>query len=120
MTGYMVGGHFAQLMFRDTPSLTIPDLYGFFGFHFYRIRGPGAALFSADQFDLYRILQKSTEPKASFVMYRIGLELHAKHRLGAMVFLQNSPQFSRSRSIGTDNFLGIPYHAFGMGVMIKW
>jgi hypothetical protein len=120
MSGYMVGGHFSQLLLRNTPSLIIPDLYGFFGFHFYRLRGPAAAPFGAKQFDLYSILKSSTEPKASFVMYRLGVELHAKHRLGALVFIENSPQFNDSDAIATSRVIGIPYHAFGMGVMIKW
>ena len=56
----------------------------------------------------------------SFVMYRLGVELHAKHRLGALVFIENSPQFNDSDAIATSHVIGIPYHAFGMGVMIKW
>lgn len=120
ITGYKVGGHFAQLLFRSEPSLVSPDLYGFFGFHFVRLRGPGALPFSEGQIDALRALKISTEPKASFVSYRIGLEVHAKHRFGAVLFLENSPTLNKNEFFVTETFLGIPYHAYGMGMVVKW
>jgi hypothetical protein len=37
-----------------------------------------------------------------------------------MVFLENSPLFMKSETIATNSLIGIPYHAFGMGVIVKW
>ncbi len=120
MQGFMVGGHFAQLLFRDEPSRSSPDLYFTLGFHYFRLRGPGAAPFAENEFDLYKLMNSSVEPRAAFVAYRLGVELYAKHRLGALFFIENSPKFDKSQIIANQKFIGIPYHGFGLGMLVKW
>jgi hypothetical protein len=53
-------------------------------------------------------------------MWRLGLELHMKHRLGLMAFLENVPMLKDSRSVRKEDLLGIPYHVYGMGLVIRW
>ena len=120
MSGYSVGGHFAQLLFRDEPSLVNPDVYFFGGFQFVRLRGPGAAPFAQEQLDIAKIRGDNKEPRASFVAYRLGLEAHVKNRFGLMAFLENIPAFDKSQIIAKESLLGIPYHDMGFGMVVKW
>ena len=121
MSGYSVGGHFAQLLFRDEPSLSNPDLYVFAGFHFVRLRGPGAAPYAQEQLDMAKLLGDGTEPRAAIVTYRLGLETHIKNRFGFLAFIEDVPAFDKSKIIASDKFLGIiPYKDYGFGMVVRW
>ena len=120
LSAWSVGGHMAGLLFRDTPSLVNPDLYWTFGADYVRLRGPGALPFAQSQPDVISIRSITSEPKASLVTYRLGLETHIKNRLGLMVFLEEIPILKGSSVVDTDKFLGIPYEAWGMGVVLRW
>ncbi len=120
MQGFSVGGHLAQLLFGDTPSLANPDVYMFGGFHYVRLRGPGALPFGAEEMDIDNLLRERDEPKATLLMYRLGLETHIKYRYGAMAFLEYSPLLKDSDTIASDRFIGIPYQDMGIGMVIRW
>ncbi len=114
------GAQVSRLLFRKTPSLATPDLYVTFGAQFIRMQGPAAATFGETQIDVSRILDRNKEPKASLVAYRLGLETHAKFRLGAMAFLENIPLLDDNPFIKEEELAFIPYHAFGFGVVYRW
>jgi hypothetical protein len=120
MAGYSFGGHIAKLVNRPAPSLANPDLYFFGGFQYFRIRGPGALLFGSKELDVAKILGDRKEPRASFVGYRLGFELHLKHRFGMLVFLEKIPSFDGSEIIGTFDVLGVEFHNYGIGMLVKW
>jgi len=120
MAGYSFGGHIAKLVNRLAPSLANPDLYFFGGFEYFRLRGPGAALFAAKELDVAKLLGDRKEPRATFVSYRLGLELHLKHRFGMLVFVEKIPTFDKSEIIGSFDVLGIAFHNYGIGMLIKW
>ena len=120
MAGYSFGGHIAKLVNRVSPSLANPDLYFFSGFEYFRLRGPGAALFGAKELDVAKLLGDRKEPRASFVSYRLGLELHMKHRFGMLVFMEKIPTFDKSEIIGSFNVLGMSFQNYGIGMAIKW
>jgi hypothetical protein len=120
LEAFTVGGHLARLLLREAPSLVSPDLYLFMGMHYIRMRGPGALPFGEKQPDLDTVRGISHEPRASLVAYRLGLETHVKFRLGALAFLEYSPQLKNSESINTERLVGIPYQAYGWGMVIRW
>lgn len=120
LSGWSVGGHLAGLILRDRPSLVNPDLYWLFGAHYIRLRGPGAAAFGAKQLDIDTIRNIQREPKATLVSWRLGIEAHIKHRLGFLLFLEDLPILKKNEAFDQDYFLGIPYLAYGFGVLIKW
>lgn len=120
LSAWSVGGHLAGLILRDQPSLINPDLYWLVGAHYVRLRGPGAAVFGAKQIDIDTIRNIQREPKATFVTWRLGIETHIKHRLGLMMFLEDIPLLKKNEAFDQDYFLGIPYLAYGFGVLIKW
>jgi hypothetical protein len=120
LEAFTVGGHLARLVLREAPSLTSPDLYLFLGMHYLRMRGPGALPFAEKQPDLDTFRNVQHEPRASLVAYRLGLETHVKFRLGALAFLEYSPQLKDNQSIETTRLLGIPYQAYGWGMVIRW
>ncbi|MGE0173752.1 MAG: hypothetical protein AB7T49_13225 [Oligoflexales bacterium] len=120
LTGYSFGGHFSRLMFHKRPRLAVPDLYFFFGGHHVHLRGPQAAIFGQGQLDVARIIDEDKEPKVSLTTWRLGLETHVKYRFGFTFFLENIPLLKGNALIKQDSLLGIPYHAIGWGVLIRW
>ncbi len=117
MEGWSVGGHLARLMIRKRPHLFLPDFYWFFGGHHLRLRGPNAAIYGLGSIDLSSY---NGEPKTSLTAWRLGFESHIKFRFGMMVFIENLPLLKSNSFISQSSFLGIPYHNFGMGVVVRW
>jgi hypothetical protein len=120
MEAWSFGGHYSKLLFERRPSLISPDLYFTMGFHYIRMRGPTAAVFGAKQLEIAQLAKLTKEPKASLVNYRIGLEAHIKYRLGFIAFLENVPILDENESFEEDEFLLIPYHLYGVGVVFLW
>ncbi len=118
--GFSVGGHLAQLLLRDEPSLADPDVYLFGGFNYVRLRGPGALPYGADEMDIDNLLRVRKEPKATMLLYRLGLETHIKYRYGAMAFLEYAPLLKTSKTVVTNRLVGIPYQDLGIGMVIRW
>jgi len=119
LSAWTVGGHVAKLLGES--SLTQPDLHMFLGVHYIRMRGPTAAVFSADGENLFlQQIRPGAEPKASLVAFRLGLEVHVKYRLGMLVFLENIPLLKESKTVDTKSGFGFPYHAMGWGVLWRW
>lgn len=118
--GFSVGGHLAQLLMRDEPSLADPDVYLFGGFNYVRLRGPGALPYGKDEMDIDNLLRERQEPKATMLLYRLGVETHIKYRYGAMAFLEYAPLLKFSKTIETNRFIGIPYQNMGIGMVIRW
>jgi hypothetical protein len=119
LSAWTVGGHVAKLLGEH--SLVSPDFFMFLGVHYIRMRGPTAAVFSADGDNLYlRAIKPNAEPKASLVAFRLGLEVHVKYRLGMTAFLENIPLLKESETVATKSAFGIPYHALGWGVVWRW
>lgn len=120
MEGFSVGGQLMQLLGRDQPSLSMPDLYMFGGFNYVRIHGPGALPFGQKELDIDNLLRTKQEPKATVVLFRLGLEAHIKFRYGAMAFLEYAPMLRNSDTLQTDTLVGIPYQDMGLGMVIRW
>jgi hypothetical protein len=120
MEAWSFGGHYSRLLFERRPSLISPDLYFTMGFHYIRMRGPTAAVFGAKQLEIAQLAKLTKEPKASLVNYRIGLEAHIKYRLGFIAFLENVPILDDNESFEEEEFLAIPYHLYGVGVVFLW
>jgi hypothetical protein len=120
MSGYSVGGHIAKLLNKQEPSLANPDLYLFGGFQYVRLRGAGATPFGAEELDIARIRGDKKEPRAAFLCYRVGLEVHMKHRLGLLAFLEKVPAFDKSDVMGSTDVLGLKFHGMGLGMVVKW
>lgn len=119
LSAWTVGGHVAKML--GEPSLTRPDLYMFLGVHYIRMRGPTAAVFSADGENFFlQGIRPGAEPKASLVAFRLGLEVHVKYRLGMLAFVENVPLLKESKTVEQKSLLGIPYHAMGWGVVWRW
>ncbi len=120
MSGYSVGGHLAKLLNKQEPSLANPDLYFLAGFHYTRLRGPGALPFGLEELDIASIRGDRREPRATYIAYRVGLELHAKHRFGLFSFLEKVPALSNSEVLGSYDILGTSFQAWGLGMVVKW
>ena len=120
LEAWSAGGHIMKLMFTKTPRLGLPDLYWFFGMHYIRMRGPGALVFGAQEIDVSRRINPTTEPKATLVTWRLGLETHMKYKLGFMAFLENIPLLKKNNTFQEEKFLLIPYYAWGAGTVIRW
>jgi len=120
LSAWSVGGHVAHLLLRDTPSLVDPDLYLTFGMHYIRMRGPGALAFSENGVTPDQINNMATEPKATLVSWRLGLETHIKFRLGMLAFLEYTPTLDNSNTIEKKSFLGVPYQSLGWGMVVRW
>ncbi len=118
--GWLVGGHVANLLLRKTPSLMNPDIYFIAGFHFIRLRGPGALVFGSQQLDINQILNTKAEPKASMVGWKWGFETHIKHRFGAFTVLEYYPVLKKSKIVETSRILSVPYQSIGAGMVIRW
>ena len=119
LEGWSAGGHLASLLMRETPSLSQPDLYWFAGFHYVRLKGPGAAVFQEGQINVDTLLG-GKEPKASMVAWRLGVELFVKYRLGINAFIEYIPTLKDSETVAEESLLGIPYHDWGISMVIKW
>ncbi|MCX6127112.1 MAG: hypothetical protein NTV34_20505, partial [Proteobacteria bacterium] len=119
MWGYSVGGHFANLLFKNEPSLIYPDVYLILGMQFVRMRGPAALIYGAEELDIDKIRNQSSEPRASLMTYRLGVEAHIKNRFGALIFIENAPTLSKSRLIKQEKLLGITYHNYGAGMAMQ-
>ena len=120
MWGYSVGGHFANLLFKNEPSLINPDVYLILGMQFVRMRGPAALIYGAEELDIVKIRNRSTEPRASLMTYRLGVEAHIKNRFGALIFIENVPTLSKSKLIKQEKLLGLTYHDYGVGMVMQW
>jgi hypothetical protein len=120
MEAWSVGGHFASLLMTDKPSLINPDLYWFLGFHYVRMRGPQAEIFASEQIDIDKILNKKDEPRASIVTWRLGLETHVKYRFGGTAFIEYVPQLKESEIFTENRLLFVPYHNWGIGMLVRW
>jgi hypothetical protein len=120
MSAFSVGGGVQKLLFAQRPSLVHPDLYWSFGFNYIRMRGPGALPYGIKDLNIAQIIEPESEPKASLVAYRLGLETHVKYRLGFMAFLEYVPNLKNSETIAQDSFLAIPYHNYGFATVIRW
>lgn len=119
LSGWSLGGHYSQLMFRETPSLIYPDLYWFFGLNYMRLTGLGAAVFGEDQIDLAKLLKENEDPKTSHTIYQIGFEVFIKHRFGMNVYVEYFPALKNSKVIQEQSFI-FPYHALGTGMVFQW
>jgi hypothetical protein len=120
MDGWSFGGHYAHLLSSNEPTLATPDLYAIMGFHYVRLRGPGAIVFSDAQLEEARLLRVASEPTATFVAWRLGFEAHIKYRFGALLFLEYIPNLVESKTIQTKRLLGIPYQDLGIGLVVRW
>lgn len=119
LTAWTVGGHVAKML--GQPSLVSPDLFLFFGVHYIRMRGPTAAVFSADGENRFlQAIRPEAEPKATLVAFRLGLEVHVKYRLGMLAFIENIPILKESRTVESKSLGPISYHDLGWGVIWRW
>lgn len=119
LSAWTVGGHVAKML--GSPSLTMPDLYMFFGVHYIRMRGPTASAFSSEGEILYlKAIKPTAEPKASLGVFRLGLEVRIKYRLGMLAFLENYPTLKQSKTVETKSVLGLSYQALGWGIVWQW
>lgn len=115
---WTVGGHISKLI--GEPSLINPDLLVFLGAHYIRMRGPTAAVFSADGETRYLLaIKPEAEPKATLVAFRLGLEMHIKYRLGMLAFMENVPILKNSETVATKKAI-LSYHALGWGIVWRW
>ena len=119
MQGWSFGTSYQQLLFRDEPSLTEPDLYLRAAVTFMRLEGPGAAVFSGNQIDVAHLINSNDDVRASLTTYQIGLEAHIKYRFGVSVFLEYIPQLEESQVIATQHLL-IPFHSIGVSGVFLW
>ncbi len=117
--GWSFGAHFSQLLGRREPSLTQPDLYLRTGVVFLRLEGPGAAVFGENQIDIARLLDPTSEPKASLTAWQIGLEAHVKYRFGFSTFIEYVPLLESSNVIETRRFI-VPFHSVGFAGVLFW
>ncbi len=118
-SGWTLGGRYASLMFRDTPSLIHPDLYWFAGLQYIRLQGLGAAVFAEEQIDVAKLLKENEDPKVSLTAYQLGFEALIKHRFGLSVYVEYLPALSRSQIVAQDSFL-LPYHGIGTAMVFQW
>jgi hypothetical protein len=119
MQGWSFGAHYMQLLLRNEPSLTNPDLYVKAGVNYLRLEGPGAAVFGESQIDVARLMNNSEDPKASLTAWQIGLEARVKYRFGLGAFLEYIPALDESNVIATQRAI-IPYHNFGVVGVFQW
>ena len=119
MQGWSFGTSYQQLLFRDEPSLTEPDLYLRAAVTFMRLEGPGSAVFSGNQIDVAHLINSNDDVRASLTTYQIGLEAHIKYRFGVSVFLEYIPQLEDSQVIATQHLL-IPFHSLGVSGVFLW
>lgn len=120
MMAWSAGGHVAWLLFAREPHLFRPDYYWFIGGHYLRMRGPDAALYGSSEFDINQLINSDSEPKATLTSWRTGFEVHIKHRLGVMIFLEDLPLLKKNKNFERNQLLGIPYVALGGGLVIRW
>ena len=85
-----------------------------------RLRGAGALPYGVEELDVAKIRGDNREPRAAFIAYRLGLELHVKHRFGLFSFLEKVPAFSKSKVLGSYDILGMSFQAWGLGMVVKW
>lgn len=120
LQGWSVGGNFAQLIGRKTPSLVDPDVYWFAGVEYMALEGPGAAPFSQKQIDVARLVNAKEDPKAGMTFLRFGLEGLIKHRFGMAVYIEHAPILEDSEIIKTQKLLFIPYQSLGVSLVAQW
>ena len=120
LQGYSAGGHIAKLLMRKTPHIALPDYYFFVGGQYLRLHGPDAVQFAPNTVDALQQLNIKAEPRASVVIWRMGLEVHVKNRLGLMAFMGYAPVLDGQAFVEQSKLIGIPYHLIGMGAVIRW
>ena len=119
MQGYSLGATFSQLLGRQEPSLTQPDVYLRVAAVYMRLEGPGSAVFSQNQLDINKLVNTNDDPRASLMAYQLGLEVHAKYRFGLGAFIEYIPALDGSQMIATRKAL-IPFHSVGVSGVFLW
>jgi hypothetical protein len=119
LQGWSFGASFQQLLFRNEPSLTDPDLYLRVAANFIRLEGPGSAVFSQNQIDVAKLINSSDDFRSSLTTYQIGLEAHVKYRFGFSAFVEYIPVLDSSNVIATRSLI-IPYHSVGVAGVFLW
>lgn len=117
---WTVSTRILNLLIENHPSLYQPDFYWFVGFSYTRMRGDGARPYGDKQVDFDRILDPTNEPKATLTSWMLGLETHVKYRYGFHAFIENTPLLNGNDHFKSESLLGIPYHAFGAGMVWRW
>ena len=120
LQGWSVGGHFSQLLGRSQPSLMEPDVYAFIGATYMSLQGPGAAPFASDILDVRTIINAQDEPVAGMTLLRAGFEALVKYRFGLDLYIEYIPVLSKSEIIKTQKSLLIPFHDFGLSLVVQW
>jgi len=119
MQGWSLGASYAQLLGRNEPSLTQPDVYLRAAAVYMRLEGPQAALFGQNQIDVNHILNSTDPPRASLMAYQLGLEVFAKYRFGLGAFIEYIPVLNSNQAIATRNAI-VPYHSLGFTGVFLW
>lgn len=120
MQGWSFGASFAQLLFRNEPSLTEPDVYVRAAVNYLRLEGSGAAVFSKNQIDVNKLINSGDDPRASLTAFQLGLEAHVKYRFGFNVFFEYIPVLDSSPTIETRKEILIPIHSIGVAGVFLW
>ena len=119
LQGWSFGTSFQQLLFRNEPSLTDPDIYLRLAAVFMRLEGPGSAVFSQNQIDVNKLLNNDDDFRSSLTTFQIGLETHVKYRFGFSAFIEYIPVLESSDVIATRSFI-VPYHSVGVAGVFLW
>ncbi len=118
--GWSFGGRFGRLLFAERRSLLSPDFYAYVGGTVVSIEGNNALAFRRDPLAASDIVNDllQNKPKASWGMWRLGVEARMKDRFSLGFALEASPTYSDDHpSIGT--YLETPlldFQSFGVEV----
>lgn len=111
---------FSRLLTGSTTSLTMPDLYVFFGGGVQYVQGPSALIFRDQTPTVGDILAASTGNDSHTVLgtMSVGFELRVKNRIGINVYLETFPGLQNTRNIGSYfwPFGTIKFQAIGVEV----
>jgi len=119
MQGWSLGASYAQLLFRDEPSLTQPDVWVRFAATYMRLEGPQAAVFGSNQLDVNHLINSDDTPRAGLMGYQLGIEVFAKNRIGLGAFVEYIPLLDSNQAIATRNIL-VPFHSLGVTGVFLW
>ncbi len=114
--GWMAQARISRLLTGRARSLTLPDLYFFFGASVTSVQGADSTLFDKEVVDSASILAaaRGTLPRATFGAFHLGLELRVKNRIGVSAFLEALPTLGDAPALGSFVDLGfVKFQGFG-------
>lgn len=117
--GWSLHARFARLLGLSS-SLTMPDVYVFFGGGMFSITGVGALAFKGSTptiEDLAAALTPGREPTATVGTGQLGIEFRVKNRVGGAFYLETAPGLDGSPTVGRLIDLGfLRFHSYGIEV----